>query len=248
MIIIPMAGLSVRFSRAGYTVPKYQLPLNGYRVFDYSVASFRTVFDTEEFLFVAMRGPEVEQFISDRLVVLGVRSYRVVLLDEPTRGQAETVVAGLDRIGVAENTPVTIFNIDTFCLKPFEPMTLLFPKAAGVLQVFKGTGDNWSFVQPDPERPGIALRTAEKIPISDLCCTGLYHFARLDFLRASFLAELILPQSSELYIAPLYNHLISRSEIVVYVEITRDEVVFCGVPAEYEMLLQPGGLLEGRQP
>lgn len=33
MFIIPMAGLSSRFFKAGYTKPKYQLDLNGETVF-----------------------------------------------------------------------------------------------------------------------------------------------------------------------------------------------------------------------
>jgi hypothetical protein len=248
MIIIPMAGLSSRFSQAGYTIPKYQLPLHGHCVFDYSVASFRSVFDFEDFLFIALRGPEVETFIADRLAVLGVRSHRVVVMEEPTRGQAETVMVGLERAGVAADTPITIFNIDTFCLLPFTPLAPRFPEAAGVVQVFRGAGDNWSFVQPDPERPGIALRTAEKVPISDLCCTGLYHFARTALFRQALSAEMYSPQSSELYVAPLYNHLIMSAKTVAYDEVPGAAVVFCGVPTEYEALLKPGNLLSGRHP
>ncbi|HGG7172902.1 TPA: capsular biosynthesis protein, partial [Escherichia coli] len=33
MFVITMAGLSSRFFNAGYTVPKYQLPLHGQTVF-----------------------------------------------------------------------------------------------------------------------------------------------------------------------------------------------------------------------
>jgi len=84
------------------------------------------------------------------------------------------------------------------------------------------------------------LATAEKRPISDLCCTGLYHFARADDFRQALAAERMAPSMSELYVAPLYNHLIAAGRRVHYRLIARDEVTFCGAPEEYQAL---GGAL-----
>jgi hypothetical protein len=47
----------------------------------------------------------------------------------------------------------------------------------GYLEVFRGEGDNWSFVRPIAEESTQIDLTTENTPISDLCCTGLYHFA-----------------------------------------------------------------------
>lgn len=243
-----MAGLSSRFTRAGYTVPKYRLPLKGHTVFDYSVGSFRSAFETTPFLFIAMNQPGVEDFVSGRLASLGVREYRLVLLQETTRGQAETVMLGLNQAGIADDEPVTVFNIDTFCLGSFAPLETRFPEAAGVLQVFRGTGDNWSFVEADPDCPGLVKRTTEKIPISNLCCTGLYHFARAELYRSAYSKELKTPQSQELYIAPMYNHLIAKGAVIAYDEISPEKVIFCGVPAEYEALLKPHSPIDEWQP
>ncbi|MDB5465845.1 MAG: capsular polysaccharide biosynthesis protein, partial [Phenylobacterium sp.] len=106
----------------------------------------------------------------------------------------------------------------------------------GWLEVFRGSGANWSYVQPAPGPEPWALATAEKQPISDLCCTGLYHFARAEDFRAALAAERAAPQAAELYVAPLYNHLLAQGRRVAWCEIDRDEVVFCGTPAEYEAL------------
>ena len=38
-------------------------------------------------------------------------------------------------------------------------------------------------------------------------------------------------------VAPLYNHLIAEGRAIGFEVIGRDEVIFCGVPAEYEALL-----------
>ena len=44
-IIIPMAGESSRFFNAGYTVPKYMLPLGSETVFDKAIKSFKDYFN-----------------------------------------------------------------------------------------------------------------------------------------------------------------------------------------------------------
>ena len=45
MIVIPMAGLSSRFFKAGFEVPKYQLKINDSYVFDLALKSFIQYFD-----------------------------------------------------------------------------------------------------------------------------------------------------------------------------------------------------------
>lgn len=241
MIIIPMAGLSSRFTRAGYTQPKFMLPLHGHPVFDYSLDGFRACFDSEHFVFVTRPLPGVGDFLKDRITALGIRSFEIIELEEMTRGQAETVLLGARAAGASDRTPITIFNIDTFLRGEYVPYSNQFPDAAGVLQVFEGAGDNWSFVEPDESGSTRVRRTTEKVPISNLCCTGLYHFAEFAAYEAAYDAELATPQSSELYVAPMYNHLIASGQRVDYDLIPRSDVVFCGVPQEYEALRDDEG-------
>ncbi|TKD50318.1 glycosyltransferase family protein [Sphingomonas baiyangensis] len=237
MIVIPMAGLSRRFVEAGYTQPKFMLPLGERTAFDLSVLSFERYFADRPFLFIARESGGVEAFIETHCAMLGVRDVRVALLDQPTAGQAETVEQGIDRAAVDGSTPLTIFNIDTFRAGYREPDTARLAMLDGYLEVFRGEGANWSYVRPAPEGERIAAETAEKRPISDLCCTGLYHFARAADFRRALDAERTAPQSHELYVAPLYNHLIGGGATIGYECIEPDEVVFCGTPAEYEALL-----------
>ena len=44
--------------------------------------------------------------------------------------------------------------------------------------------------------------------------------------------------SGEIYVAPLYNQLIKTGVQIGYKEIAKDDVIFCGIPAEYEALKQ----------
>ena len=233
MIVIPMAGRSQRFYDAGYDRPKYELELSGRSVFAHAVGSFQAAFATTPFLFVA--AAEAEPFVRAQAQALGLAEFLVVSLTGPTAGQAETVELGLDETGWAG--PITIFNIDTF--RPgFDFPGAPLARADGWLEVFRGEGANWSYVRPAAEAPW-AAETAEKRPISDLCCTGLYHFARAADFREALAAERAAPQAAELYVAPLYNHLIARGARIGWRLIEPRDVVFCGTPSEYEALKGP---------
>lgn len=230
MIVIPMAGRSQRFADAGYDAPKFMLQLQGRSVFAHAVGSFEAQFATHPFVFVTAL--ETVTWVEDAVRGLGIESWEVVGLDRHTAGQAETVEHGLGGWG----GPLTIFNIDTF--RPgFRFPGAPLDGADGWLEVFRGEGANWSYVKPAPGPEPWALETAEKRPISDLCCTGLYHFGAADDFHAALAAERQAPQAAELYVAPLYNHLIRQGRRIGYRLVDRDEVVFCGTPSEYEGLL-----------
>jgi hypothetical protein len=235
MIVIPMAGLSKRFSDAGYDRPKYMLPLGRRTVFDHAVESFRAWFQEVPFLFIAREVADTRVFLETSCAALGIKSVAIVILDEPTAGQAETVQLGLHQAQVSGSTPVTIFNVDTFRPGFTFPTAPWWTLSDGYLEVFRGAGSNWSYVRPSDTEDFLVAETAEKRPISDLCCTGLYHFAKAKDFFSALSREREQP-GQELYVAPLYNYLIAQGRRIHYEIIARDAVMFCGVPSEYEAL------------
>ncbi|GIU14949.1 MULTISPECIES: glycosyltransferase family 2 protein [unclassified Shewanella] len=233
MIVIPMAGLSSRFFKAGYKEPKYMLPAHGIPLFDHAVLSFKAYFDTTDFLFIVRSDYDTPKFVESRCQALGIKSYRIVTLDAETRGQAETVYLGIQ--DCEDQQPITIFNIDTF--RPDFIFPEVIHECDGYLEVFKGEGNNWSYAKPKSTSCNRVVETAEKNPISDLCSSGLYHFNHAGDFKRIFKLEASRPasewQKQELYIAPLYNYLINEGKDIRYHLIDRDEVIFCGVPQEY---------------
>lgn len=243
MIVIPMAGMSRRFTEAGYDRPKYMLPVRDQSLFALSVRSFERYFADQDFLFVYRDIEGTDAFVREEAQQLGIDRAAFVPLDAPTGGQAETVAIGLERARVDPAAAITIFNIDTIRPDFRFPAEGGVMESAGYLEVFRGSGDNWSFVGPMPDEPGRAARTTEKDPISDLCSTGLYHFGRAEYFLDSFAAALRERDTArqEYYVAPLYNRLIARGLDVRYVVIDRSEVVFSGVPQEYVDLCRSAG-------
>lgn len=235
-IIIPMAGLSSRFTKAGYTLPKYMLYALNRSLFNLAVSSFELYFRTLRFVFIARDIFDTKTFIEKECDLLGIQDYRVVMLSESTRGQAETVFKGLIGADVDSSESILIFNIDTF--RP----NYIFPEglrnADGYLEVFKGSGSNWSYaktVNGDDDR---VIETAEKREISDNCSTGIYYFKNASLFKDAYERSLNDPLLKELYVAPVYNYLIEDGKDIRINVINRDEVIFCGVPQEYEDYLR----------
>lgn len=229
-----MAGLSSRFFKAGYTLPKYMLEAHGESLFDHSVKSFQKYFDTHKFVFIVRDVYGTTSFVQQRAAELGIKDYDVVALNKETRGQAETVTLGLASYRTS-NEAITVFNIDTF--RPGFRYPALDEMGDGYLEVFRGRGDNWSFVRPISNDSSLVNLTTEKNPISDLCCTGLYHFKNIQDYFAAYDYYLSLPreqwEKGELYVAPIYNYLIGSGKNIHYNLISKEDVIFCGTPDEY---------------
>lgn len=234
MIVIPMAGLSSRFFKAGFEKPKYMLEAHGETLFEHAIKSFERYFRSESFLFIVRDVQGTSHFVEQQAKDLGIQSFKVQVLVKETRGQAESVYLGTEHC-VDEQQPITIFNIDTF-----RPGFIYPPEIHqwdGYLEVFSGEGENWSYARPVATDSTQVIETAEKSRISELCCTGLYQFSSLKAFRESYLHYLSLPKEQwdkgEIYVAPLYNYLIQQGHNIHYHLIDRNEVTFCGVPDEY---------------
>lgn len=235
MFIIPLAGLSSRFFQAGYSLPKYQLMLEDVTVFSWAVSSFKKYFSTDHFLFICRTDYQTEAFIHNEIQKLGIKSYEIVVLDYNTLGQADTVYLGLQRSTHLEEE-LYIFNIDSKRHNFIKPNWV--QDVDGYLEVFKGEGNHWSFIEP-LENSNHVIRTTEKNRISEYCSDGLYYFKSskiyCDLVEYAIKNKQFI--KNELYIAPLYNNLIQEKYIIVYDLISPNEISFCGTPNEYELLL-----------
>ena len=243
IFVFPMAGESRRFARAGYALPKFQLLMHGAPLFDHAVGGFSAYFCKDRFLFVT-RDAGAATFAAERCISLGLAHWEIVNLGGTTSGQAETVLAGLEKAGIGDDEAIIIFNIDTFRPGYLKPDPVADPSYTGYLEVFHGDGPEggsaWSYVAEDPRAPGTVAAVAEKLPISGLCSTGLYHFRNAGDFRWAY-HHPALPRSEaergERYVAPLYNALIGRGDRIALTVIAPSEIVCCGTPREYEEAL-----------
>lgn len=238
MIVFPMVGMSSRFFKEGYLKPKYMLEAHSKTVFHWVVNSFlnSSIELNEKLLFIIKRDYyDTEIFIDNYFSSIGFHNYECVILDEMTSGQAETVYLGLTKSSARKNEVLTIFNIDTIRIKPFSRPE---GRSLNYLEVFIGEGDHWSFAETGEN--GAVINVAEKVRISKYCSDGLYNFDRVStFLEIYKNTESddSYITNNEKYVAPLYNKLISNNIHVDIDLIQLDEIIFCGVPKEYEDFL-----------
>ncbi|MGX9276948.1 glycosyltransferase family 2 protein [Pantoea ananatis] len=230
MIIIPMAGLSSRFFKAGYTQPKYKLEAHGKTLFEWSVKTFEDYYDSEKFIFICRDVYDTPSFVASEINKIGIKDFEIVVLSSETRGQAETVFLSLDK--VPNDLPFVVFNIDTYEkeFKFFETQNDAY------LEVFKGEGEHWSFALPDGNSSKVS-KTTEKVRISDLCSNGVYGFKNKEIFINAFI-EMIRENTGELYIAPMFNYIIAKNMCVHYKLSPIENHFFMGTPSEYNEFLE----------
>lgn len=232
MIVLPMAGRSQRFKDAGFSQPKWQLPINDKTILEYVFLSLRGLGDDEPILVVSRETSEGMQLIEEAAEKTQVNNrIQIENLSDPTRGQAETVYQGLLQNSTHHDEPVTIFNVDT--LRPGYKPTLRQLASDGWLECFIGEGDAWSFVLPAEDGSGKVKRVTEKERISELCCTGMYYFAARSIFDWAYMKQLADNPYPELYVAPLFNHLIQGGLDVSFDRVSSSLVHLCGSPADY---------------
>ncbi len=233
---ITMAGLSRRFTEAGFARPKYMLEAGGRTLFEHSVLSLPLELSAKIF-FIALKEHQdaygLREFIARKLSpVMPNAAWELLLLDGPTRGQAETALAAKDL--VPAQAQLAIYNIDTCFFSPTLAGTLAAPAARkdGVIGAFKlaGPDPKWSFAKLGPG--GAVAGTAEKVQISDNALTGFYHFNKAaDFFGAAGAAVRGGETTrGEFYVAPLYNGLIAAGRS--FVLDTAEKLIPLGTPEE----------------
>jgi hypothetical protein len=234
MFYFPMAGLSSRFTSAGYDKPKYYLDVNGLTLFQASLKGFSRYFEEDGFCFIYL-----DQFIDaetirswTKAIGLPVSNCITVPVNAPTRGQADTVRHGIEAChrAVDDTDKVVIFNIDTIYRDFIKPEDEL----KNYIDVTSMQGDHWSFVEPDPQQTGVACQVVEKQRISDLCSVGLYGFhSNRVFLELYTQLYAGNRGNNEEYVAPLYQCLIDSGKSVYYRELSCSKFDFLGTPQEY---------------
>lgn len=238
-IIITMAGLGSRFRKAGYTVPKYMIEVNGKNLFQWSMLSLEDFNkqDNVKYIFVVRKEDNTKQFILDETQKLNIKDVNVIELDELTDGQATSAL--LAEKFWNENEEMIVYNIDTYV----EPGVMKYSdiKGDGFIPCFNAPGDHWSFVKLDEN--GNAIEVREKQRISDNCTIGLYYFKTCKLYKElyhEYYKDDAHMEKNEKYIAPLYNYMIEKGMKINISSLPFDKVHVLGTPEEVEIFRKIG--------
>ena len=229
--VIPMAGRGSRFAQRGYQMPKWRIEVRGKSLLEWSVDSL-PLDQCGKLIFVGLKEHQprysLTTYVEQRYADLA--EVRVILLNEVTRGQAETVLMAKDEIDT--DAGLLIFNSDTRFSSSTLRENLNRRDVDGVIGAFTSSAERFSYARLNE---GFVVETAEKKVISPHALTGLYHFSSArDFIRvAEARVASGVMDKGEFYVAPLYNDIIASGRNRFIID-TASSIDILGTPEEVE--------------
>lgn len=229
-IVITAAGLGSRFQKIGIKKPKFEIVAKNKSLFYWSLISLKKFFK-EEFIFIFRKENFDRKFILNELKKLGIKKYKIVLLNKLTSGQAETVIKADKCLKAGDS--ILIYNIDTH-IKPSSLMKSWF-KYDGLIVTMKAKGDHWSFAKTQ-KNSSFAIEVSEKKRISSHASIGLYYFKKYGEFKNIFkkYGKQIQNDWKEIYICPMYKYLIEQNKKILVKDIPLSSMLCLGTPAEVE--------------
>jgi hypothetical protein len=201
-VIAPCCGRSSRYPNQP---PKWMLPGHDGRPM-LAMAMSRLAISLDDLIVTVLREHEETYHVTAGLAAAFGQPIRVVVLDEPTRSQAETVARTLERTGLAEPFLVkdsdNVFALDEvaqdynyICVDSLNNFDLINPRNKSYLQV---------------DHRGVVTNIREKVVISDLFSVGGYYFlSPSQFLEIyERLTANVTTWSRELYISDIIGSMI----------------------------------------
>lgn len=236
--IITMGGMGSRFRKIGYTIPKYMIEAKGRTLFEWSLMSLDGYRDhIYQYIFIVMKdeNTDVTAFLKEKCKKLNIKNYHIIIINYLTDGQASTAMLA-EKYWEKEHAAL-IYNIDTYVESGEINSAQL--KGDGFIPCFSAEGEHWSFVRLDSD--GKAVEIKEKKRISDHCSIGLYYFKSCRLfseLYKEYYQKLWKDKECEKYIAPLYDHLLSKGGQIYICDIQPEKVHVLGTPEELRIFLE----------
>lgn len=228
-IIITMAGRGSRFIKEGYQQPKHEIMAGEHSLFAWAMCSLEQFYD-EQFIFIVRKECYCNKSLTEEITALGILSFVIVELEEITKGQADTVMQAMDLL--ENDDDILIYNIDTTIKSEYLSKSDIV-QGDGTVPLFEAEGTHWSFAKLDENNKKIT-EMAEKRPVSIWGSVGLYYFRRWKDFSDAFekMADQLLENDGEIYIAPLYNYLIEQGRMIHPVFLPKDSYAALGTPQE----------------
>lgn len=204
-IIIPCAGLSTRFPNMR---PKYLLAdYLGRRMIELAA---RPYINDHQVHAVILGQHENQYGVSAMFREMFGDSVRLVILDSPTSGPAETIFRAIEHINLPIDSPFLVHDCDSvFNHPPIIDGNMVYVDSL-VNHPDLRTPANKSYVETNDQ--GIVTSIIEKKITGDLFCVGGYQFQSSGEYMEAY-KDLSKSNLSEIYMSSVIDHLISRGTI-----------------------------------
>lgn len=236
-IVIPMAGLGSRFSKAGYTLPKPFIDVDGKPMIVRVMENLSQ--PGAKFVLLARK----EHIESNQDLIKEIqKSFNAIFvpIKKLTEGTACTILFARDLLSA--NEPVAIANSDQIIDDCFTAY-LQDAKNRGLdgsILTFEDAERNpkWSFAKIDSEK--MVVEVQEKKAISEFATVGIYYFNRADEMIDGIIQMIIENDrvNNEFYTCPIYNYLIRKGKKIGIYNIEQSKMHGIGTPEDLNAYLQ----------
>jgi dTDP-glucose pyrophosphorylase len=235
-VVIPMAGAGSRFVDAGYDTPKALIDVGGLPMVQRAVAG---VGIGGRYIYVVQAEHNKKYNLSELLPTLTPDLEVVVVeVNGVTEGAAASVLAAKEYIDnddllvICDSDGIVAWEPNNFLIDAGEKRSL-----DGSIAIFSGEGDKWSFVATDEN--GIVTEVAEKNPISNQACAGVYYWREgSNFVKY---AEKVISEDTrvngEFYVSVVYNEAIKDYKTIGVYQV--DSFTPLGTPEDLKAYLNP---------
>lgn len=242
-IIIPMSGMSSRFSRAGYQLPKYLLEIDGKTVIQHIVDLYPK---DSEFIFIVNDKNSKETDVLNLLETI-CENKKVFVIPSHKFGPVHTVSHIFDKI---EDDEQVVINYCDFSMywdyQDFEKF-VNETECDGCVICYTGFhphmlgSDNYAFCKVDENHKILEVR--EKQPFTDnkmseFASTGTYYFRRGEYVK-KFFQEMMdddVNLNGEYYVSLIYNLLCKNNLTSLVYEVPH--MLQWGTPLDLDMYLK----------
>jgi dTDP-glucose pyrophosphorylase len=216
-IIIPIAGTSELFSKAGFPYPKPLIDIKGIPMIQWVIEKASSIPNPNQFIFI-IREQDSQKYHLDNTLKLLSPNCQIVKLRNQTKGALCSILMTVDIVN--DDDSLIILNGDQIIDEDFTKILNFWEDnsaESGVL-TFNSVHPRWSYALVS-EKNNQILQTAEKNPISNHAIAGYYYFQRASsFFMAAY--ESILKDSQfegQYYISPVLNeYILSNKNVMQY--------------------------------
>ena len=225
-VVISMSGLSSRFSKAGYTVPKFMIDVDGKKVIEHIIDLYPK---SSDFLFIINNKHAEDNDIIEFLQTLQLSNYTWVSVPTHKKGPVFSIDNFGDYIHDEEQVVVNYcdFSMD-WDYNDFEKY-VNETECDGCVVCYTGFhphmlgSDNYAFCRTD----GLEIREIrEKQPftnnkMNEFASTGTYYFKKGSYVKKYFkqLMDEEITVNNEYYVSMVYNLLIQDGLLNLVYEI-----------------------------
>ena len=243
-VIIPMSGLSSRFSAAGYDLPKYLIEVNGKTIIEHIIDLYPK--DTQ-FVCILNRKNHDETNIANLLLYKLQEGSSIRVIDPHKKGPVHSVLQSLNDIDDEEQVIVNYCDFSMYWnYQDFETF-VNETECDGCVVCYTGFhphmlgSDNYAFCKTNLFDEILEIR--EKQPFTDdkmseYASTGTYYFKKGKYVKKYFqqLMDEDLNINGEYYVSLVYNLLIKDGLVSKVYEVPH--MLQWGTPLDLDMYLK----------